>query len=245
MFTIAAVNLSKLMVMFIVALTGGLYVKYRGVRVNYTRKINHFALFFIPSLFDKFFIVHDSPYTWIGELIFFLGSFAVFLKPVRSRIPIIATAFSSFDRPEDRPYTLLWYVMQEITGYLVVMPAITIYEKYNILALLSIPILVSVFGDGLAEPIGIKFGKHKYHVNALFVNRKYVRSIEGSSIVFISSILVVAFFHPFFTSIQYLIAMLVLPIAMTLAEAYSPHTFDNPLICFVGFTLVFLIKQFV
>jgi len=104
----------------------------------------------------------------LGEGIFFLGSFLIFIKPIRSRIPFIATAFSSFDRPEDRPYTILWFVIQELSGYLVLMPAIYLYEKYNIASLLSIPILVSVFGDGLAEPIGITFGKRRYLTYAIF-----------------------------------------------------------------------------
>ena len=36
-----------------VAYASGSLVYYKGVKVNYTRKINHFALFFVPMFIDK------------------------------------------------------------------------------------------------------------------------------------------------------------------------------------------------
>ena len=35
-----------------VAYASGSLVYYKGVKVNYTRKINHFALFFVPMFLD-------------------------------------------------------------------------------------------------------------------------------------------------------------------------------------------------
>ena len=43
---------------------------------------------------------------------------------------------------------------------------------------------VCVVGDGLAEPIGKLYGKHKYETIALFTNQKFTRSYEGSACVF-------------------------------------------------------------
>jgi len=244
-FEILAVNAFKLLTIFLVAFTGGLCVKYGLSRVNYTRKINHFCLFFVPTLIDKFFVYADPGTFWLSEGMFFLGSFIIFIKPVRDRVSIIATAFSSFDRPEDRPYTLIWFIMQEFAGYLVFMPALEIYQKYNMLGLLAIPILISTFGDGLAEPIGVRFGKYHYFTYAIFAKRKYIRTLEGSLAVFVSNMLVTCFFCTFFTHAQFIAALIVMPFTMTLAEAFSPHTLDNPLITLVGFTNIFLIKQFV
>ncbi len=236
----------KLLLMFLVAYASGLLVQIKNVRVNFTRKINHFALFFVPAFVDYLF-QNNAPNTSvsvINEAIFSVASFMVFIKPIRARVPAIATAFSSFDRPEDRPYTLLWYMSQLVVGYIVLYPAIILYDHYHLMALLNIQILIGVFGDGLAEPIGIKFGIHKYTTQAIFSKRKYVRSIEGSLAVFITSIIVLLFFRYAFDPIQFYVALATVPLAMTLAEALSPHTWDDPLMIGVGSLLVFLIKKF-
>jgi phytol kinase len=242
--SILSVNIFKLTSIFLIAYIGGLLVKYKGVRVNYTRKVNHFLLFFIPAFVDKLFICNESAAYCISEAIFTFGSFIIFIKPVRESVFFIKTAFSSFDRPEDRPYTLTWYVTQELLGYAVIMSAIAIYEKYNIINLLSIPILVSVFGDGLAEPIGVRFGRIKYSAYALFTKRKYTRSLEGSLAVFVSSILITSLFYPNFNPVQFMVALLAIPLTMTLSEAFAPHSWDNPLMCLAGFTIIFFIKHF-
>ena len=39
--------------LFLIAYSAGSLVFYKGVKVNYTRKINHFSLFFIPMFLDK------------------------------------------------------------------------------------------------------------------------------------------------------------------------------------------------
>ena len=41
-------------------------------------------------------------------------------------------------------------------------------------------------------------------------------------------------FHASFTPPQFLAALLVVPIAVTLAEAFSPHTWDTPYMFLVG-----------
>lgn len=112
------------------------------------------------------------------------------------------------------------------------------------LNLLSIPILIGTFGDGLAEPVGVRFGKCKYLTYALFTKRKYIRTLEGSLTVFISSILISVFFYAFFNSAQFIALIITLPITMTLVEAFAPHTLDNPLMSLIGLTNIFLIKQY-
>jgi len=242
---ILTINIFKLLVIFLVAYAGGLFVKYKKIRVNYTRKVNHFFLFFAPSLIDKFFMSgRPTSSFWLGEGIFFLGSFLIFINPIRKRVFFIATAFSSFDRPEDRPYTLIWYIMQEAAGYLIVIPAIAIYEKLNIAYLFSIPVLISVFGDGLAEPVGVLFGRHRYLTRAIFSKKRYLRTLEGSYMVFTASVVILCFFFKCFSFNQFILAALTIPLAATLTEAFAPHTLDNPLIILVIFINVLLIKRF-
>ncbi|MBM3250578.1 MAG: hypothetical protein FJZ09_07080 [Candidatus Omnitrophica bacterium] len=244
MITVIFSNIFKLLIIFLVAYSGGLLVKYGLTRVNYTRKVNHFCLFFIPAFIDKVFVYSDSVMVWVGEAFFAFFSFIIFIKPVREAISIIGTAFSSFDRPEDRPYTLLWFFTQQVAGYLVLMPAMEIFDKYQMMNLLSIPILIGTFGDGLAEPVGVRFGKCRYMTCAIFTKRKYIRTLEGSLTVFISSILITAFFYPFFNAAQFIALIITLPITMTLVEAFAPHTWDNPLMSLIGFANIFLIKQY-
>ena len=43
-----------------VAYASGSLVYYKGVKVNYTRKINHFALFFVPMFLDNILPVESS-----------------------------------------------------------------------------------------------------------------------------------------------------------------------------------------
>lgn len=180
----------------------------------------------------------------INQALFILVTFIIFIKPVRGRIATIAIAFSSFDRPEDRPNTLLWFASQAILGYIVLVPAAVLFNHYHMIKLLSISILITVFGDGLAEPIGIRFGKHKYTTYSIFPLKKYDRSLEGSLTVFITGIIVLFLFKSSFNHTQFLIALAAIPIAMTITEAVSPHTLDNPLLVTVGSGLTFLIKNF-
>ena len=124
-------------------------------------------------------------------------------------------------------------------------PIIAVFNQYHMLKLLSIQILITVFGDGLAEPVGIRFGKHKYTVYSIFPIKKYVRSLEGRLTVFIVSIIVIFIFKHSFNNIQFLVALAAIPIAMTIAEAVSPHTWDDPLLVIIGSGLTFLIKNFI
>ena len=50
----------KLTILLLIQYTSGSLVFYKGVKVNYTRKINHFALFFIPMFIDNIIPVQPS-----------------------------------------------------------------------------------------------------------------------------------------------------------------------------------------
>jgi phytol kinase len=95
-------------------------------------------------------------------------------------------------------------------------------------------VLVAGIGDGLAEPVGIRFGKRKYQVRALFTDRRYTRSLEGSSCVFVSAVLAILILKSHLTDTQLLLALGIVPVTMTLAEALSPHTWDGPFLYLVG-----------
>ena len=53
-------ELFKLALLGGIAYGCGLLVRHRGVRVNYTRKVNFFALYLVPMLVDRFFPAVNS-----------------------------------------------------------------------------------------------------------------------------------------------------------------------------------------
>jgi phytol kinase len=222
------------LLLFSLEYINGMIVKYKQVKVNYTRKINHFALFFTPQLLMNFFPYERTGITLLVGSVLTLLSLLIFINPIRQRVSILATMFLCFDRPEDRPYTLLWLITQFMGSYIVLGIVSFYLARYNALELLTIPILINGIGDGLAEPIGIRFGKHRYQTRALFTRKKYSRSIEGSACVFITSILVIYYNKYQFTDLQFVVAITAIPILMSLAEAFSPHTWDSPLLYGTG-----------
>ena len=54
----------------------------------------------------------------------------------------------------------------------------------------------------------------------------------------------IAMHSDYFTTTQYALAMLSVPVIMTLTEAYSPHTWDTPFLMFTGYVSLLLIMQF-
>jgi phytol kinase len=90
--------------------------------------------------------------------------------------------------------------------------------------------LVAGLGDAIAEPVGTRFGKHQYRAPAIYGVRA-VRSIEGSISVLIVSalalILCIAFSPQFALSLRALLAVILIAVISTIAEAVSPHGWDN------------------
>ena len=222
----------------------GLLVIECHVKVNYTRKINHFAFFFLPTLLS---VVIEYPYsaaTFFIDMVCAFLFLTFFTAPLRSRFKLLWIMFRSFDRPEDRPYTLIWLYTQFIASYAVLIPLLSYFESHEMLPLLMIIIIANGVGDGLAEPVGIRFGKRKYTTYALFTKQRYVRSYAGSACVFVTTLIAVIAFQSYFNPTQLMAALITLPLLITLAEAFSPHTWDSPLIYAVGGVSLIAIMQF-
>ncbi len=229
--------------LLIIQYANGILVIKKNVRVNYTRKINHFLLFFIPIFLNRGYIYAESFELFTMGAFLAVFKFIFYIKPIRERVSFINVMFHSFDRPEDRPYTLLWIVTQTAAGYAVLIPMSLLFANNNIFHLILIPILVYGIGDGLAEPVGVRFGRIRYNAYALFTNRKYFRTIEGSAVVFLTSLVVVLFYASYFSQVQFIAALIAIPVGMTLAEAFSPHTWDSPIMFFVGYMILFGVKM--
>lgn len=221
----------------------GILVQDYSVRVNYTRKIMHFALFFLPQYLLSFFPYQSSIFTGFFNAMLTMGVLGLFIQPLRSKIALFNTMFKSIDRPEDRPYTLLWLSTQFLASYLVLMPLIYYLNQHQLRDLLYIPILIIGLGDGLAEPVGVRFGRHKYSTRAIFSSRSYTRSIEGSLCVFVVSLITIYSYRELFTVTQLIVALILIPLLMTITEAISPHTWDSPFLYLVGGVSLITILQ--
>ena len=232
-------QLAEFLFIHVLALLLGLSVKKYQLRVNYTRKINHFFVFFLPYLLKIIFPFKETFITQIIIACTGLATLGIYLKPIRNNVRLVRLMFAAFDRPEDRPFTLKWLFTQYLITYLVAIPLWVLFNKLGHTEAISIIILINAIGDGLAEPVGITWGKHKYAVKAIFTNRAYTRSFEGSAIVFLVAVIVVALFQNHFNASQFIVALLTVPILSTLAEAKSPHTWDSPFIfLFTGIALL-------
>lgn len=232
-------------ILFCLYYVTGELVRHKGIKVNYTRKLNHIAIFFLPLVLDMVFTYQKSVITVTIGLVISISTLVIFIRPFRERCGIIRTMFLSFDRPEDRPHTLNWLATQYISAAAVIIPLVMYLGWMGLGTLTFIPLLINGLGDGLAEPVGVRFGRIKYNVRARFTDKIYQRSLEGSLCVFAAGILSITAFGHLFSQPQFIVALITVPLATTLAEAFSPHTWDTPFIYGTAGVLLTCIVSFV
>lgn len=204
-----------------------------SLKVGYARKLCHFSFFLIPVVIEDALAISRRASTFHVSATVFLLLCVGFSSPIRSRIRFLQLLFLAWDRPEDRPNTVNWLWTQCIGGYLAVIGLIALLSTESAERLIVIPLLINGIGDGLAEPVGLRFGKHRYTTFALCSNEKYFRTLEGSACVFITSCVVLILFRDYFTALQLAILLAVVPFSATITEAKAPHTWDGPLIILV------------
>jgi len=210
------------------------------VKINYVRKLGlrpwkKLVAFVVPLLITR----GESLVTdWI--VLFAIQSLSGLLTEsyfARRRVKLLAYAYVSWDRIEDRPYSMRYDQIEDLLRFAVYLPFMFLFGEAS--AIVLIPNLVNQFGDGLAEPVGLRFGKHPYRTRAIWYDGKFwsgnfVRTLEGSAAVFVVTVLVVLLHASYFTQTQFVITLLCLPLLLTVAEAISPHTGDGPLIALSG-----------
>ncbi len=228
------------------------------IKINYIRKLalrpwRKLKTYVIPLIVVGLLGVPDGASSAVAGVIifFFLDLLKTMLTEwhvIRRKSTFLSRAFVSWDRLEDRPYTLRYDILEDVFRFFVYLPFILIFGKGAMLVM--IPNLINEFGDGLAEPVGIRFGRIKYRTRSLYYKGKFwagkfERSVEGSAMVFLVSIIVLFLYKAEFTGMQFGILLAVLPIIMTLAEAISPHTNDGPALALVGCSTIWAVTHFV
>jgi hypothetical protein len=218
-----------------------LVLKY-NIKINYTRKLGN--LFKIPKYFaaDLLPFYESTAISLVTALAINQTLFCImYSRQAREKVPFFTYVFLSQDRREDRPDTLIFQVTEDIMRFGIYFPfKILVANRIGLPELVFIPVIVNNIGDGLAEPVGVAFGKHKYSTTALyhkgkFFKSKFTRSYEGSSCVYITTLVVLALYYKSFeTPFRFWITIIILPFLMTIAEAKAPHTNDGPFLALVG-----------
>lgn len=222
-----------------------------GWNPNYTRKLLGAVLILLPFTIDfsgvmKQKILYDP--VGIDEVITdhisrstavaipflaYLLSLFLLSERFRNHNPFLATAFAAIDRPEDRPDTLLLFITSYIASG-------SIFLFTSLYALSNAPEIVFVIyvsvavGDLLAGVIGHRFGRHRYVTRGMLANKSFSRSLEGSLCVFATTVTAILLAPGAFEPLRLVLLILLLPLAMTLAEAWAPHTWDEPFMFLTG-----------
>ena len=142
----------------------------------------------------------------------------------------------AFERKEDRPNHLLWLNTQFILYYFFLFLLSFWWAELDSGVMVLIPAFISGLGDGLAEPVGVNFGRTgcgtgrdcTYRTHGCCTKHDYVRSVPGSSMVLLSGYLGVGLAYSQYTTWQFVIAMVFIPPLGCVVEAKAPHTLDNP-----------------
>eukprot|EP00397_Hematodinium_sp_SG-2012_P013918 GEMP01014143.1.p1 GENE.GEMP01014143.1~~GEMP01014143.1.p1 ORF type:complete len:432 (+),score=97.75 GEMP01014143.1:137-1432(+) len=216
-------------------------VKVKGFKVNYTRKIQHFAAYAVPILMSSPIPKGALELAWSDWCT--LMGFVILIKPLREASSFFMMQFNALDRPEDRPHTLKWIVCGDIVPGMVVIivfnALLGTYEVngYNAADLTYIFVMVTGLGDGFAEPVGVHWGTHKYKVASIggASHRLYTRSWEGScTVAWFGYVFIATCWYLFPNATSFWVTFVLLPPVFAWAEAKSPHTMDTPCLFAVG-----------
>ncbi len=202
----------------------------KGLKTNYTRKIFHFTIFSTAGLIGLFL-------GFPGVIVF--GSWAGIFILIIIRLGDGNIFYEGMAREQDSPHRSFYIIVPFLSTAIAGMLDNILFGQVALIGY-----LVAGWGDAVGEPIGVRFGKHRYRVPS---TKKVVcyRSIEGSLAVFITST---------FASFLVLFNVLYEPLAVSavtasiagfttaIVEAFSPHGVDNFTTqffsCLVGFLII-------
>jgi dolichol kinase len=236
-------------VFFMLAFLVGWRTRRTGLDANYSRKIFGSGMIIVSLLPVYGFAPHSHfPALILSYAAVFL-SFILFVSPIRRRIAFFDIGFSAIDRIEDRPNTLLWFATSYFACALVVVLGLYLTLGRSIgrfhlglpdvtttqLRLFGLSIMAVAIGDIVSGVVGFKFGKHRYKAPSLAKAKSYTRSLEGSAAMLASSALTIAILGSGLQHNVFLLALIILPIVITVSEALSPHTWDDPIMLAAAF----------
>ena len=219
-------------VFFIAAYWLGRLVCERNWPVGYTRKILAVTLYAAPFVTGLWFPTGLTvEMITLSAMVYGLCVLALSGR-YRASSKFLTTAFAAIDRPEDRPHTIPWLLTSILATWFVLVVWSAVLPYGAGLAFLFVALFISGIGDALAEPVGLRYGRNTYTVRALFTDKTYTRSWEGSACVFASGVIAVVLLSQIgsLDVERFILYLIAFPIVATAAEAKSPHTWDQPFI---------------
>lgn len=186
----------------------------KQVRTAYTRKVFHLLIFAIAGILQIF--IGLPAVVIFGTVVSGAVLFAVFK----------GSGFAFYEamaRPSDTPKRSLFILIPLVTTALGGVTSNLLFPEFA-----SIGYFVGGFGDAVGEPVGSRWGNHRYKVPSL-AGVKAERSMEGSLAVFIISFIAasVALVLLGFSIPASFKAGIICAFAGTLVEAVSNHGIDN------------------
>jgi phytol kinase len=145
---------------------------------------------------------------------------------LRGRAPF-ALLFHGHARESDAPYegTHVW------ASWLLAVYGLALADLLFGMAVTRTAALLLGVGDGLGEPVGVRFGRHRYPVPAPWAGGGRVRTVEGSAAVFAGSFVIVVLCCLWdggaAAPAVRLAAAAAVALAVAVVEAVSPHGVDN------------------
>lgn len=195
-------------------LTAFVKEKYR-LPVGYSRKVFHFLIFTFAGIFG-----------WIGGFpavqVFGASIGAVVGEAVLNGSR--SSLYTALARPSDAPYEKLYIVVPFCMTALGGMLSNLLFNEFALIGYIA-----AGWGDAVGEPVGTRWGKHRYRVIDI-TNMKTYRSLEGSMAVLIACwmgcALVLSFGYNY-SLVDIVTPSLQIALLTTLVEAVSLHSMDN------------------
>jgi len=179
----------------------------RGMDDGYTRKIFHFVAFISIAGFLRY-----AP-TDITLIFIVVGTIYILIACFSNNGFLW---FDGISRKSDSPHEKLYVILPMISTIFGLGVSWAIFGH----PFVEIGMLCVAIGDAIAEPIGIKWGKHKFKVYSL-IGKASERSLEGSlSVLFACSLII------FFTTNNIMTSFLI-GVIISIIEAISPRGTDN------------------
>ncbi len=186
------------------------------LQTGYTRKIFHFLIFASAAL------IHTIWDTSIVCLFGGMASIIIFYAIVRGPGNLLYEAMA---REKDAPHRTYFIVAPYFATLVGGLTSNILFGEVAVVGY-----LVTGFGDAIGEPVGTRFGKHRYRVPS-FRGVKTTRSYEGSAAVLVACAIAIALGIVFSSTLELsaksVLMIPVLAIACTFLEAISPHGWDN------------------
>ncbi|MBB4133363.1 hypothetical protein [Xanthomonas sp. 3075] len=190
---------------------------------GYSRKLNHVGIMLITLPLLAFLPDEQLlPSIMIGSI----GLVAIYALSAVSVHPLVFGIVSGSLRRRDAPYSRFFFFLPLISFNV----TLTICAFFFPLEIVKVAFFTVALADGLAEPVGLRFGKsNSYEVKDLVWGQKNTKSIAGSaavaSVAFVVAygMLVVAYGASAVT----VVAAAIYALASAAIEAISPRGLDN------------------